>query len=182
MDAYYFPIFLVFMAALVIWFYFKSSRASERREDARYRRMQARQAAAARTRAASAKPTRNPRSASAGQTTPDKVWSSRRQRAKKKMASPQASHANSKTFQASYLGPYERAQAGEPGAGSVQDQEVSRLDYVGFDEYITRERLKAGEKESSAADEFSMTAVKYDSQEEEQEESGSSKKRAGFKP
>ena len=53
MEAYYFPIFLVFMAAIVVWFYHRSNRANERRDDARYRRMQSRAYAADRVRRAS---------------------------------------------------------------------------------------------------------------------------------
>jgi hypothetical protein len=182
MDAYYFPIFLVFLAVIVIWFYHRSNRANERRADAKYRRMQSRAYAADRVRRASAKKSRSPDGPAAGNTTPDKVWSSRHQRAKKKVVNHHPGHVNSKTYQASYLGPYEREQQAKYDSQSVQDQEVNKLDYVGFDEYITRQRVEAAGGEPESSEEFSMTAIKVESEDEVREEESSPAKEAGFKP
>ena len=167
------------MAAVVIWFYHKSRKASERREDDRIRRIKSRQQSLALQRNASGKGNTAPRTAVAGKATPDTVWSARQQRARKKVkASPAGIHEGSRTYQASYLG----SQDAHYGAQSIHDQDVSKLDYVGFDEYIARQRKEAAEADSQAADEFSMTAMKYESQEESEEKEESTIKRAGFKP
>ena len=171
------------MAVLVIWYYHKSKKAHQAREDERLRRMQSRRKAMEMEQTARRNKSVARKSAAVGITTPDKVWSARRQHARKKVNSKQISEdAELKAIQASYLGPLESDRPGESDSGSISDQQASELDYVGFDEYTARQRAKAAEGEHGDLGEFSMTAVKYESSEETEEEEVPSAKRAGFKP
>lgn len=183
LENLYFPIFLVAMALLVIWVFHKSKKGMDRREDLRHqRRTRARRQAARRThRADSSMPSVNPPAAS-GIATSEKMWASRKRRANYRGSSAYISGEAHGTLEAGYLGPDKPRGERIATADSISDQKISKLDYVGFDEYLARERAEARRSEAAQSDEFSMTAVKYESPGEASDEEGVDNKQAGFKP
>lgn len=186
MENLYFPLFLVALAIVVIWFFTKArtghsrdrrsaSRPSGRLVDVeRPPRSKERLGAAARLQSGQ------------GRATPGDIWQTRRERAAKESFSEPAPGS---AYRASYLGPGPGTPERVSTAGELKEQKVSEAEHFGIDEYLSkaareaaRERAKkAAEKEAG----LSMTAMKFDPAGEESTPDDEEKKldkRAGFKP
>ena len=136
------------MAVLVVWYYQRSKNSQEKREFERQRRLSERRNSRLMSERPSRAKTRYVRSPVAGAETHDQLWSARKQRATH--AKTNAVHEEEAgTIEAGFLG----SGIGQPGS-EIRDQDISKLDYVGFDEYISRQRASDAKRRSDASEEL----------------------------
>lgn len=196
METFYFPLFLVVLAVVVLWIFGKA-RSHEGRgrskpgpvkgrlieTDTHTKSIPRKLGPAARLQSGQ------------GKESPGDIWQTRRERARQETFSQSRS---SGSFYAGYVGPDSNERQRGTGAHELRDQQVSDTEHQSIDEYLSkhaREKAAAAAKaakEAEAAEaarqggDFSMTAIKYEEPSEEDEAEAKAqkedKKQAGFKP
>jgi hypothetical protein len=183
MENYYFPLFLVVMAAVVIWI-FRRVGSGRRSSTSRVSKTPAgRIANADRLHRNTDRlgPSAKRRLSTAAK--PKDIWQPRRDRAAKDSFAETAARRG--THHAGYIGPHADAER-RYGRYELKDQDISKSEHSGIDEYLSnreRERAKAeAEAKAKEAGGLSMTAMKYEPADASSESAEERKKRAGFKP
>lgn len=182
MENFYFPVFLVVLAIVVVLL-FKRAGSGDRSRKSRIARTPAGRTANAdllrrdidrlgrpsvhRSRSAKAKD----------------IWQTRRERAAQdSFAETTARHG---THYAGYLGPqiddeFSRRPRGQ-GGYELTEQDVSTAEHLSIDEYLAKRQEEEAEQAGEAGN-LSMTAVKYEPSDASSKDQKGRKKRAGFKP
>lgn len=179
MENYYFPLFLVVLAAVVIGI-FRMFGSGQRSSTSRVSRTPAGRIAnddrlRRNTDRLGPSAKRSPSTAAK----PKDIWQTRRERAAKDSFAETAARRG--THHAGYIGPYADAERGY-GRYEMKDQNISKSEHLGIDEYLTKSEREKAEAEAEEAGGLSMTAMKYEPADTSSESGEDRKKRAAFKP
>lgn len=181
MENYYFPLFLVVVAAAVVLIFKKAgsghgsarSRVSRtpsgRTVDGdRLHRNMDRVGPGARQRILS-----DPAKAK-------DIWQKRREH--KVLDSYAEVTARRGVHHAGYIGPHADTERRGSGGYPLRDQNISKSEHLGIDEYLTKREREKAEAEAEETGGLSMTAMKYEPGDASSEAGKGRKKQAGFKP
>lgn len=188
MEILYFPLFMVALAGLVLWFWGRT------RQHGKAGRLSYREAAEARKgdsgrlvetdRLARTFDRRGPAARKVVDPGPSKsqdMWRSRRQRASH-VPGRNALDDDSDVFYAGYLAQGEHHPAARQKDQPLPDQRISESEHVGIDEYLSKKARERARQEA-AEQGLTMTAMKYEPADASSEKTGKpGKKRASFKP
>lgn len=178
MENLYFPIFLVVLAVVVIWFFKKAGSQRANRESRSLRSPAGRTIGAdALSRNTDRRGPSAPRSV-VGK--PKDIWQTRRERAAEESFGVTAPRTG--VHHAGFLAPDDANERHRPRHFEVPDQQISDAEHLGIDEYLSKREGELPEEGAEAAG-LSMTAVKYEPSGGSDSESGDGrKKRVSFKP
>lgn len=181
MENFYFPLFLV-VAAIVVVLVFKKAGSRDRspQSGSRIARTPAGRSADA-DRLARNLDRRGPAAPrSPGPAKSKDIWQTRRERAAKDSFAETA--ARRATHHAGFLGPSADADRGSHGGYELREQNISASEHLGIDEYLTKREREEAERAAREAGGLSMTAVKYEPGDADSADDKDRKKQASFKP
>lgn len=176
MESYFFPIFLIVLAVLVVWLFRRAQGGSDRRERSNFKGTTTSQRGGRHGPAAWREPLGEDHKAK-------DVWHPKRERVLKETFTESATERG--IIHAGYIGPYANSARKLHSKSELREQDISEAEHLGIDEYLNKREREMAEKAAKEAreDSLTMTAVKYEPAEVPSgEEEKQPRRQRGFKP